>query len=94
MGSRRKAQHDRKTRSPDKKVRGPIRLRHPGGNADKADMKRPSPTLERIIAGTTLTVLFLAGVALGYWSLQRGLGFLFDFGGERLDPIIGGSQYM
>jgi len=35
-----------------------------------------------------LTVLFLAGITFGYWSLERGLGFLIDFGGEDLAPVI------
>jgi sec-independent protein translocase protein TatC len=41
-----------------------------------------------------LVVLFLSGVGFGYWSLQRGLGFLIDFGGDSLDPVIGGSFYL
>jgi sec-independent protein translocase protein TatC len=41
-----------------------------------------------------LVVLFLGGVGFGYWSLQRGLGFLIDFGGDSLDPVIGGSFYL
>lgn len=43
---------------------------------------------------TALVVLFLAGISLGYWSLQRGLGFLIDFGGDQLDPTIGGDFYL
>lgn len=42
----------------------------------------------------TLVVLFLAGIAFGYWSLQRGLGFLIDFGGDQLEPTIGGDYYL
>ena len=41
-----------------------------------------------------LVVLFLAGIGFGYWSLQRGLGFLIDFGGDSLDPVIGGNFYL
>lgn len=41
-----------------------------------------------------LVVLFCGGVAFGYWSLQRGLGFLLDFGGDALDPVIGGDSYL
>ena len=41
-----------------------------------------------------LVILFLSGVGFGYWSLQRGLGFLIDFGGDSLDPVIGGSFYL
>ncbi len=42
----------------------------------------------------TLVVLFLAGISFGYWSLQRGLGFLIDFGGDSLEPVIGGNFYL
>jgi len=42
----------------------------------------------------SLAVLFLAGIAFGYWSLQRGLGFLLDFGSDRLEPTIGGDHYL
>jgi sec-independent protein translocase protein TatC len=41
-----------------------------------------------------LVVLFLVGIAFGYWALQRGLGFLIDFGSDRLDPTIGGNFYL
>jgi sec-independent protein translocase protein TatC len=41
-----------------------------------------------------LVLLFVAGVAFGYWSLERGLGFLLDFGEDRLDPTIGGNYYL
>jgi sec-independent protein translocase protein TatC len=41
-----------------------------------------------------LVILFLGGVGFGYWSLQRGLGFLIDFGGDSLDPVIGGNFYL
>ncbi len=43
---------------------------------------------------TILVVLFLSGVGFGYWTLQRGLGFLIDFGGESLEPVIGGNFYL
>ena len=33
--------------------------------------------------------LFLAGVVVGYVALERGLGFLLEFGGDALTPIIG-----
>ncbi|NQV06032.1 twin-arginine translocase subunit TatC, partial [bacterium] len=46
-----------------------------------------------IPAVSVLVLLFLGGVAFGYWSLQRGLGFLIDFGDGRLDPTIGGDFY-
>lgn len=41
-----------------------------------------------------LAVLFTTGVALGYWSLERGLGFLFEFGGESLEPVIQAESYL
>lgn len=41
-----------------------------------------------------LAVLFVSGVALGYWSLERGLGFLFDFGGDSLKPVIQAESYL
>jgi len=43
---------------------------------------------------SVLAVLFLAGIWFGYWSLERGLGFLIDFGGDDLDPTIGGDFYL
>ena len=41
-----------------------------------------------------LVLLFLAGITVGYWSLGRGLEFLLDFGGDRLEPVIGGNDYL
>jgi sec-independent protein translocase protein TatC len=41
-----------------------------------------------------LVLLFLGGIAFGYWSLERGLAFLLDFGSDRLDTAIGGSFYL
>jgi sec-independent protein translocase protein TatC len=41
-----------------------------------------------------LVVLFLGGIWFGYWSLERGLGFLIDFGGDDLEPAIGGDFYL
>jgi len=41
-----------------------------------------------------LVVLFLGGISFGYWSLQRGLGFLLDFGTDQLEPTIGASHYL
>lgn len=41
-----------------------------------------------------LIVLFLAGISFGYWSLQRGLGFLIEFGGDLLEPTIGANYYL
>ncbi len=58
-----------------------------------------SPGLHRkekkyiIPAAAALTVLFLSGVLVGYWSLERGLGFLLDFGADRVEPVIGGNDY-
>jgi len=40
-----------------------------------------------------LVVLFLAGVAIGYLALSKGLVFLLDFGGETLEPVIGADLY-
>jgi sec-independent protein translocase protein TatC len=40
------------------------------------------------------TVLFAAGLALGYWSLPRGLDFLLGFGGDDLDPVIQAEPYL
>ncbi len=45
-------------------------------------------------AAGLLASLFMAGIALGYWSLQRGLGFLFDFGGDNLKPVITADAYI
>ena len=39
-------------------------------------------------------ILFLSGVVLGYLSLERGLGFLLEFGGDALTPIIGADFYL
>ncbi len=41
-----------------------------------------------------LAALFIGGVALGYWSLERGLGFLFNFGGDSLEPVIQAESYL
>jgi len=38
--------------------------------------------------------LFLAGVLVGYLALERGLGFLLEFGGDALTPIIGADFYL
>jgi sec-independent protein translocase protein TatC len=38
--------------------------------------------------------LFLTGAAVGYWSLSRGLGFLLDFGGDALTPVINADFYL
>ena len=43
---------------------------------------------------SALAVLFLGGIAFGYWSLERGLAFLIDFGGDSLEPTIGGDYYL
>lgn len=43
---------------------------------------------------SALFVLFLAGVLMGYWALAKGLAFLIDFGGGRLDATIGGDFYL
>jgi sec-independent protein translocase protein TatC len=41
-----------------------------------------------------LALLFVGGIWFGYWSLARGLGFLIDFGGDNLEPAIGGDFYL
>lgn len=41
-----------------------------------------------------LAFLFASGISLGYWSLERGLGFLFDFGGDSLTPVIQAESYL
>ncbi len=38
--------------------------------------------------------LFLLGVLVGYVALERGLGFLLEFGGDTLTPIIGADFYL
>lgn len=40
------------------------------------------------------TALFMMGVAIGYLALERGLGFLLDFGGDSLQPLIGVDAYL
>ncbi|MCB2223029.1 MAG: twin-arginine translocase subunit TatC [Actinobacteria bacterium] len=54
--------------------------------------KREKRWLIPIVA--IMVLLFLGGIAFGYWSLQRGLGFLLDFGSDRLEPTIGGDHYL
>ncbi|MEN8040811.1 MAG: twin-arginine translocase subunit TatC [Actinomycetota bacterium] len=39
-------------------------------------------------------LLFLAGIAVGYVALERGLVFLLDFGGDALQPLIGVDAYL
>ncbi|MEN8114855.1 MAG: twin-arginine translocase subunit TatC [Actinomycetota bacterium] len=39
-------------------------------------------------------ILFFSGVAVGYVALERGLGFLLEFGGDTLTPIIGADFYL
>jgi len=39
-------------------------------------------------------VLFGAGLVVGYLALERGLGFLLDFGGDALQPVIGAEFYL
>ena len=41
-----------------------------------------------------LTVLFIAGVVVGYLALERGLVFLLSFGGDAIEPIIGAEFYL
>jgi sec-independent protein translocase protein TatC len=39
-------------------------------------------------------LLFIFGVAVGYLALERGLGFLLDFGGDSLRPLVGVDAYL
>lgn len=39
-------------------------------------------------------LLFLAGIVVGYFALERGLGFLLGFGSESLEPVIGADFYL
>jgi sec-independent protein translocase protein TatC len=39
-------------------------------------------------------LLFVFGVAIGYFALERGLVFLLDFGGDSLRPLIGVDAYL
>jgi sec-independent protein translocase protein TatC len=41
-----------------------------------------------------LTLLFIAGVVVGYLALERGLVFLLSFGGDAIEPIIGAEFYL
>jgi sec-independent protein translocase protein TatC len=41
-----------------------------------------------------LTLLFVGGIAFGYWILEYGLDFLLGFGGDQLTPVIGGNEYV
>jgi sec-independent protein translocase protein TatC len=43
---------------------------------------------------SVMVVLFIAGLLIGYWSLERGLGFLLDFGQDRLEPVVGSEEYL
>ena len=43
---------------------------------------------------SVLVFLFLAGVGVGYFALERGLVFLLDFGGDVLQPVIGADYYL
>lgn len=54
--------------------------------------KRERRVVVPIVA--TLVILFLGGLAFGYWSLDRGLDFLLGFGGDSLEPVIGGNDYL
>jgi len=38
--------------------------------------------------------LFISGVVVGYLALERGLGFLLDFGGDALVPLITAEFYL
>lgn len=51
---------------------------------------------KRWVVPTTVifALLFTAGIGVGYWALSRGLGFLLEFGGDALVPVIGADQYL
>lgn len=38
-------------------------------------------------------VLFVSGVALGYWTFPRALDFFIGVGGDNIDPLFGPSEY-
>ena len=38
-------------------------------------------------------VLFVSGVALGYWTFPRALEFFIDVSGDSIDPLFGPSEY-
>jgi len=42
----------------------------------------------------TFVFLFLFGIVVGYVALERGLGFLLEFGGDTLTPVIGADFYL
>ena len=42
----------------------------------------------------TLVILFIAGVAFAYWTMERALDWLLGFGGDRLTPVIGVNRYL
>ena len=42
----------------------------------------------------TLVILFIAGVTFAYWTMERALTWLLEFGGDRLEPVIGASRYL
>ncbi|HHC07759.1 MAG TPA: twin-arginine translocase subunit TatC [Actinobacteria bacterium] len=38
--------------------------------------------------------LFLVGIVAGYYALYRGIGFLIEFAGAQLTPVIGANDYL
>lgn len=42
---------------------------------------------------TSAFVLFVSGVALGYWTFPRALDFFIGVGGDNIDPLFGPSEY-
>lgn len=42
----------------------------------------------------TLVILFVAGVTFAYWTMERALEWLLDFGGDRLEPVIGVNRFL
>jgi sec-independent protein translocase protein TatC len=43
---------------------------------------------------TVLAVLFVGGVLFGYLMLEPAMRFLLEFGGDALEPVIGGNEYL
>lgn len=42
----------------------------------------------------TLVILFVAGVGFAYWTMERALKWLLEFGGEDLLPVIGVNRFL
>ena len=42
----------------------------------------------------SLAILFIGGVLFAYWTMERAYEWLIGFGGDRLTPVIGVTQYL